>query len=1442
MRCRPEVRRRSLRTVLAAAVAVLATAVAGAPAVATPDGSGAPDAPTAAARAEVATELAAQVAATPTGEPVRALLMLPNAEKLTGGRERVLDTLRAHADRTQTDVRVSLERTDAVVLNRFWIANMLLVEFPASTENLAALAATPGVSEVTPNFTVTVPETTATVGALDAELTWGLQKIGAGRVWDELGVDGSGVRVATLDTGVDITHPDLAGRMATDDPSDPTHPGGWMEFDSAGNLVSSAPHDSQYHGTHVSGTIHGAATSGVAIGVARGAELMHGLVIPGGSGSFTQVAAGMQWAVAPTDADGNPAGEPADVVNMSLGGNGFQQAMVAPTRAMRAAGVFPAFAIGNNCGTLGTASPGNVFEAVAVGATDDADNVASFSCGAVVRKNQWTTPPTEWPDTYVKPNVSAPGVDVVSASPGGGYRTLSGTSMATPHTAGAVALMLSAAGGLSIDEIVDVLGDTAFWDDRYAEQPPDTRFGIGRIDAYEATRLVALDSGVEGVVTSGGDPVSGVTVTINPGGRRVVTGDDGHYTTRLAPGTYDLTATAFGYEDATVSGVEVSDGGVTTADLALTSRPRGAVTGTATLDESGHGIPGVEVRVLDVPIDLSATTGVDGTYRIDGVPVGTYRVSATAAKFQAPPAVEVTVTAGAAATADLVFGAPPDSVAIVDSAASRAEQYRDVVFAPRGITTSIYNWTQLAQAAQHKTVVLGYGLSTNYNAANFQAFLDATDANGTGVIFTDHAFGTHTGVRQLSVHTGRPATVGQNSSGAGTSSAQSYYEVTAAHPMLDGHAVGDRIVIDDSTQAKWVAWFDGYAGEGRQTIGNLGRTADGIRGGGIGVDQRANNRHVLLSTHGVSATRGPADWTVAATELFLDAITWASPPPVANQPYFALHDLRVTPDVVRVDQPVTVSAGIKNVGGSTGAYNVVLQVGGQPSATTPVTLAAGAATRVTWTVRRDQLGSVDVRVEHLSGSFRVRAPIVSLTASTVDAPGAAAVSALAGATVELLDGEAVVSLGRTDDVGRLAFEIPDPVGSYTLVVRRDRTADGPAYLLHRRVTIIDDVPVAFTPRVLAGGASAPGSVGENLAVRADLRLDRADDRHTASVFVRAAATAPYGYRYAPGALVATLDRYEAVAVHEVRHLEQDWWLPTTVLGGVDWTEPFDTTFAVGGGALAAVNDVDVADDGRVTVGWDVTDGHGNPFATVLASDLRPFVTLPAMVRLESIEGLLRAGVPNELKPVLRLFDPSGAPVRAGTVDWSARPYSFTLAAGTPDGRYRLSLESNTGGYDGTVTDAADVQVGDPAPNVGLTVDRPAALASGTEVRYPVAATNTGSAAAGPLTWTVTVARAGGPVDRRDVVLRLRTDRGWQRVTLTGSGTLSATVAGGITLAADAGATWQMSLELSGPADTYTITDRLTGTGVDVADSDTIGLTRRGRSHAAAAVPVGLAAG
>ncbi|WP_344056441.1 S8 family serine peptidase, partial [Sphaerisporangium rubeum] len=560
------------------------------------------------------------------------------------------------AEATQAPVAGLVESHGDQVLNTFWLKNMLLVRVRPAT--LDALAASPLVKRVIPNFRLTAPETAPRQAAAEGETTWGIEKIGADRVRSERGLTGEGVRVAVLDTGVDITHPDLTGRLATDDAADPYFPGGWIEFGPDGRPLPTMPHDSSYHGTHVAGTIAGGDASGTRIGVAPGVELMAGLVIPGGNGTLAQVIAGMQWAVAPYDRNGRPAGEPADIVSMSLGGEGFSDEMIEPTRNILRAGAFPSFAIGNDCLPGGSGSPGNVFEAVAVGATGPGDEVPDFSCGGVVRRADWTDAPGEWPDTYVVPDVSAPGVDVLSAVPGGGYREASGTSMATPHVSGVVALMLQARPELGVAEALAILEGTSFSDDRYGPRP-NPRYGAGRIDAHAAVAEAALTSGVRGTVTDGktGEPLAGVTVTRSGTGRAVTTDAGGRFEFRAAAGSYDLTLTRFGYKQRQ-AGVVVRRDRFTGTRIELDRTRRGTISGQVVYGPTGTTVPGAAVTVLGVPDRLTGATDLHGRYTIAGVPEGDYQVAAAAPGVSRSGPANVRVRTGTARL-DLALPAPP---------------------------------------------------------------------------------------------------------------------------------------------------------------------------------------------------------------------------------------------------------------------------------------------------------------------------------------------------------------------------------------------------------------------------------------------------------------------------------------------------------------------------------------------------------------------------------------------------------------------------------------------------------------------------------------------------------------------------------------------------------------------------------------------------------------
>ncbi|MFF3444057.1 S8 family serine peptidase [Streptosporangium sp. NPDC002721] len=543
------------------------------------------------------------------------------------------------------------------VLNTFWIKNMVLVRArPATLEALAALDL---VDRIIPNFELKAPPAPRrTAKAGEGKSAWGIEKIGADRVREERGLTGDGVRVAVLDTGVDIAHPDLTGKLVTDDASDPSYPGGWIEFGPDGKPVPSSPHDSSYHGTHVAGTIAGGNTSGTQIGVAPGAELMAGLVIPGGNGTLAQVIAGMQWAIAPYAADGSPAGKPADVVSMSLGAEGYADEMVEPARNIHLAGAFPSFAIGNECLEGGSGSPGNVYEAVSVGATDDKDDVPEFSCGGVVRRTDWIDAPAEWPESYVVPDVSAPGVDVLSALPGGEYGLLSGTSMATPHVSGTVALMVEARRDLGVDETLGILAGTSFFDGRYGERP-NARYGAGRIDAYAAVTEAALTSGVRGVVTDEKTrrPLAGVTVTRTDNGRAVETDEHGRFEMRLGAGSYELRLSRFGYRQEPVT-VRVAADRFSDAPVALEQTRRGRISGRVTYGPTGSRVPGATVTVLDVPDSLVATTDVNGKYMIEDVPEGDYQVAVAAPGVSRSEPGEVTVLGTKTARADFALPRP----------------------------------------------------------------------------------------------------------------------------------------------------------------------------------------------------------------------------------------------------------------------------------------------------------------------------------------------------------------------------------------------------------------------------------------------------------------------------------------------------------------------------------------------------------------------------------------------------------------------------------------------------------------------------------------------------------------------------------------------------------------------------------------------------------------
>lgn len=361
---------------------------------------------------------------------------------------------------------------------RFWSSRCAVLDLPK--DDLAKLPSeVPEIQDIYPNRTLRIPRLTE-VRHLPIAVTeekassWGVRRIGALAVWGAYEARGRGVRVAVLDTGVDPSHPDLLGKIVS-----------WCEFDELGDKVSgSVPHDTEQHGTHCAGIIAGGNASGSWIGVAPEAKLACALVLNHGAGTYAQILAGIQWAI----------DERVDVISMSLGGLTLDVEPPDPfTLALLtaiAAGIPVVTAIGNE-GSQTTGSPGNDWFSLSVGATDHLDRPAGFSGGRthVISHSPYLNPDV-LPLIYSKPEVSAPGVAIVSSIPGSAWRAFNGTSMATPHVAGAIALLLSGtdiAKKVPDDQRAFLIEDLITGSvEELGESGQDHRYGFGRIDILRA--------------------------------------------------------------------------------------------------------------------------------------------------------------------------------------------------------------------------------------------------------------------------------------------------------------------------------------------------------------------------------------------------------------------------------------------------------------------------------------------------------------------------------------------------------------------------------------------------------------------------------------------------------------------------------------------------------------------------------------------------------------------------------------------------------------------------------------------------------------------------------------------------------------------------------------------------------------------------------------------
>lgn len=323
--------------------------------------------------------------------------------------------------------------SEGEILHTYQMLPVVLMEL---TENQAkGLANNPKVKAIEPN---------AEAYALAQTVPWGVPHV-QGTQSHQAGYTGQGVKVAILDTGIDKSHPDLSSNVK----------GGYSVFTDAAN--SNPYNDVHGHGTHVAGTVAALNNNIGVIGVAYDAELYAVKVLDNyGSGSYAGIAQGIEWAV----------NNGAQIINMSLGGSSSSTILENMCNQAYNSGVLLVAAAGNSGRYDGKGDtvgyPAKYDSVMAVAAIDSSNTRASFSS---------TGPAVE---------IAAPGVSIHSTVPGGQYAYYNGTSMASPHVAGAAALVWGAKPQLTNVQLRNLLNNTA----TYLGNPD--HFGNGLVQALDA--------------------------------------------------------------------------------------------------------------------------------------------------------------------------------------------------------------------------------------------------------------------------------------------------------------------------------------------------------------------------------------------------------------------------------------------------------------------------------------------------------------------------------------------------------------------------------------------------------------------------------------------------------------------------------------------------------------------------------------------------------------------------------------------------------------------------------------------------------------------------------------------------------------------------------------------------------------------------------------------
>lgn len=389
-----------------------------------------------------------------------------------------------HSQRGIIEYLKALPKEKVEIGGQFWIFNGFHLK--ATMDIIYELTRNPDIWFISENGTVQIENYYRRKDNLPDSPEWNIKKVMADSCW-AAGYSGEGIILGHIDTGVDVNHPALNGKWLSPY---------WLD----GVNGQTAPYDDYGHGTHTMGTICGGDGPGPFpddIGVAFGAKF-----IPTkgfnqyGYGTYEWIDTCMQYL-----ADLKMNGVDIRAIGNSWGfSNPTNLHFWAIILNWKNLDVFPIFAAGNAHPQV--VSPASYPTTIAVGATDLNDNIAYFSCpGPAPNVPPWNDPQywyyADW--NLLKPDISAPGVNIRSAIPGGGYDVLSGTSMATPHIAGGTAILLQKNPNLNVTDLYLLFCENC--DKPPQGQPyPNYNYGWGKVNLWRALNMTPYP-GTPGIPT-----------------------------------------------------------------------------------------------------------------------------------------------------------------------------------------------------------------------------------------------------------------------------------------------------------------------------------------------------------------------------------------------------------------------------------------------------------------------------------------------------------------------------------------------------------------------------------------------------------------------------------------------------------------------------------------------------------------------------------------------------------------------------------------------------------------------------------------------------------------------------------------------------------------------------------------------------------------------------